>query len=175
MEYINVDDVFISFARQESVNRNQNNMATFTLYRITFGEDTTSIRYVTLHLRDRRGTASLRLTEIAPKSPSLCVNWFSCRRKSYTVQCEHTLSCLQWTMRVSWFGEFKSQVSSWPNEDRTHIISDFPVIGDQFLAHRIMGSPESKHCEKIYGVILWEGEVTNVGALKFQVSVWLMR
>ena len=26
-----------------------------------------------------------------------------------------------------------------------------------------------------FAVILWETEVTNVGALKFQVSVWLMR
>ena len=74
VEYINVGDFFISFARQESVNQNQNNKATFTQYRITFGEHTTSIRYVTLHLRDQRGTASLHLTEIAPKSPFLCVN-----------------------------------------------------------------------------------------------------
>ena len=138
-------------------------------------EDTTSIQYVTLHLRDRRGTASLRLTEIAPKSPFLCVNWFSCRRKRYTVQCEHTLSCLQWILRVSWFSDFKSQVSSRRNEDMTHIMNDFSVIEDPCFAQRIMGSPRGEHCEKMYGVILWEGEVTNVGALKFQVSVWLMR
>ena len=175
MESINVDDVFISFARQESVNWNQNNKAMFTLYRITLSEDTTSIRYVTIHLRDQRGTASLRLTEIAPKSPFLWVNWFSCRRKSYTIQCEHTLSCLQWTLRASWFSDFKSQVSSSPNEDMTHIMNDFPVIGDPCFAHRIMGSPGGEHFEKIYGVILWEGEVTKFGALKFQVSVWLMR
>ena len=83
MEYINVDDVFISFARQESVNRNQSNKAMIILYQITFGDDTKShqlkcehrIRYVTFHLRDRRGTASLRLTEMVPKSPFLCVNW----------------------------------------------------------------------------------------------------
>ena len=130
-------------------------------------EDTTSIRYVTLHLRDQRVTASLRLTEIAPKSPFLCVNWFSCRRKSYTIQCEHTLSCLQWTLRASWFSDFKSQVSSSPNEDMTHIMNDFPVIGDPCFAHRIMGSPGGEHCEKIYGVILWEGEVTVRWNFKF--------
>ena len=61
-----------------------------------------------------------------------------------------------------------------------------------------MGSPGGKHCESlqrnvwrgvvsplkrsVFGhrmlhsaVILWEALVTNVGALKFQVSVWLMR
>ena len=42
VEYINVDDVFISFARQESVNRNQNNKAIITQYQISFGDDTKS-------------------------------------------------------------------------------------------------------------------------------------
>ena len=53
----------------------------------------------------------------------------------------------------------------------THTMNDFPVIGDPCFAHRIIGSPRGEHCEKMYGVILCEGEVTNVGELKFQVSV----
>ena len=77
-------------------------------------------------------------------------------------------------------------------------MNDFSVIGDVCYAHKIMGSPGGKHCESlqrnvwrgvvsplkrsVFGhrmlhsaVILWEAVVTNVGALKFQVSVWLMR
>ena len=77
-------------------------------------------------------------------------------------------------------------------------MNDFPVIGYPCFAHRILGSPGGKHCESVqrnvwrgvvsplkavsldiekphFAVILWETEVTNVGALKFQVSVWLMR
>ena len=42
VEYINVDDFFISFARQESVNRNQNNKAMFIQYQINFRDDTKS-------------------------------------------------------------------------------------------------------------------------------------
>ena len=42
VKYINVDDVFISFVRQESLNRNQNNKAMIILYQISFGDDTKS-------------------------------------------------------------------------------------------------------------------------------------
>ena len=75
------------------------------------------------------------------------------------------------------------------------IMNDFPVIGDPCFAHRIIGSPRGKHCESLrrnvwrsvasplkrsvfghrmphFTVLLWEVEVTNVGGLKFQVSVW---
>ena len=77
-------------------------------------------------------------------------------------------------------------------------MNDFSVVGDACYAHKIMGSPGGKHWESlqrnvwrsvvsplkrsVFGhrmlhsaVILWEALVTNVGALKFQVSVWLMR
>ena len=50
--YINVDDVFISFARQESVNRNQNNKALIILHQISFGDDTKSHPVKCEHLSD---------------------------------------------------------------------------------------------------------------------------
>ena len=70
-------------------------------------------------------------------------------------------------------------------------MNDFPVIGYPCFAHRILGSPGGKHCESLqrnvwrfcvkssvfgdrmphFAVILRETEVSNVGALKFQVSV----
>ena len=52
VEYINVDDVFISFARQESVNRNQNNKAMIILHQISFGDDTKSHPVKCEHLSD---------------------------------------------------------------------------------------------------------------------------
>ena len=59
---------------------------------------TDGIRYVTIHFRDRRGAASppyrnhyaeimVLMCEQKPHS-----GWFSCRRKSYTVQCEYNLT-----------------------------------------------------------------------------------
>ena len=73
-------------------------------------------------------------------------------------------------------------------------MNDFSVIGDACFAHRIMGSPGGKYCESLqrkvwrgvvsllkrsvfghrkphFAVILCDALVTNVGALKFQVSV----
>ena len=73
-------------------------------------------------------------------------------------------------------------------------MNDFPVIGDPCFTHRILGSPggqtlrvATKKCmawsrfsvkSSVFGhrmphfaVILCETGVTNVGALKFQVSV----
>ena len=48
--------------------------------------ETEPIQYVTLHLWDRRGAAQLRsITEIAPKSPFLCVNRGPIRYEVYPV------------------------------------------------------------------------------------------
>ena len=56
----------------------------------------TPIRYVTLHFRDGRGVASLRYRHRAEITILMCEQkpypvWFSCRRKSFPVKCEHRL------------------------------------------------------------------------------------
>ena len=55
---------------------------------------TLSIWYATLHFRDQRGAASLRYRSRAKITVLMCKQkpvqaWFSCRRKSYPVSCEH--------------------------------------------------------------------------------------
>ena len=56
--------------------------------------DTEPVRYVTLHLWDWRGAASLRYRNRAEITVLKCEQrpnpvWFSRRRKSYPTQCEH--------------------------------------------------------------------------------------
>ena len=59
---------------------------------------TDGIRYVTIHFRDRRGAASPPYrNHYAEIMVLMCEQkphpvWFSCRRKSYPVQCEHNLT-----------------------------------------------------------------------------------
>ena len=57
---------------------------------------TEAFRYVTLHYRDWRGADSLRQRNRAEITILMCEQkpfsvWFSYRRKSYPVQCEHSL------------------------------------------------------------------------------------
>ena len=105
-----------------------------------------------------------------------------------------------WCFNKRWLSSIYMLPSVWVFhgcEDLEHnVMNDFPVIGYPCFAHRILGSPGGKHCESLQrnvwrGVVsplktvssdiecrilpwfLWETEVTNVGALKFQVSVWL--
>ena len=76
-----------------------------------------------VHLRDRRGAASLCYKNGADQPPFLGVHpvWFSCRSKSYGMYCEHRLSCSLYDIyAVSHYSVWKVVSNRWKTTQRSN-------------------------------------------------------